>query len=120
MGVWAFNRFAKTDDNFDQKLSEFRERAEEDINNDDVKSFSFGLQLPPKTELEATQHIKIDSIKKQYGITSKNLGCTISDEMIAAANLYKKITSEYLKKRNGNNWEAKMDKEIAKIRAVYK
>ena len=118
MGVWAFTRFLKTDDTFDQKLSEFRERAEDDIKNDDVKSFGFGLALPPKTEFEVMQHIKIDSIKKQYGISSKNLGCSISDEMTAAVNLYKKITSEYLKKRNGNNWEAKMDKEIAKIRAV--
>ena len=103
---------------FDEKMAEFRQLAKDDIENDDVKYLGFGLPLPPKTEFEAKQFKKIDSIRKSFGIRIKNMGCTVSDESTALADEYRKITRAYLDKRNEEGWNDKMKSEIEKIRAV--
>ena len=103
---------------FEERMTEYRQLAKDDIKNDDVKYLGFGLPLPPKTEFEAKQFKEIDSIRKSYGIRIKNMGCTVSDESTALANEYHKITEVYLDKRNEEGWEEKMKSRIENIRAI--
>jgi len=104
----------------DDILTQFRKDAENDINNDDVKTFGFGLQLPPKNKNQEVIKVKTDSILKIYGISVKNLGCTIMPELTKATEEYAKITEVYLTKRNGKGWRIKMENEIQKINKNYR
>ena len=64
--------------------------------------------------------VKTDSILKIYGISVKNLGCTIMPELTKATEEYAKITEVYLTKRNGKGWRIKMENEIQKINKNYR
>lgn len=59
---------------------------------------------------------KIDSIRKNYGITYDNTGCIVDFKIIEAEKKYKNTVKAYLEKRNGKNWEAKMNVEIEKVK----
>ena len=104
----------------DEILTQFRKDAENDIKNDDVKTFGFGLPLPPKNKNQEIVKVKTDSILKIYGISLKNLGCTIIPELTKATEEYEKITEVYLTKRNGKGWRIKMENEIRKINKNYR
>ncbi|MEN9337250.1 MAG: hypothetical protein RLZZ500_2237 [Bacteroidota bacterium] len=101
-------------------ILEFKKDAENDIKNDDVKTFGFGLSLPSKNEAQEIEKVKTDSILKVYGLTAKNLGCTIMPELTKATKEYEKITEVYLTKRNGKGWRMKMENEIRKINKNYR
>ena len=101
-------------------IAEFKKDAEIDIKNDDVKTFGFGLPLPPKNEVQKIKKVKTDSILKIYGLKVKNLGCTIMPELTKATEEYTKITEVYLTKRNGKGWRMKMENEIRKINKNYR
>jgi uncharacterized alpha/beta hydrolase family protein len=104
----------------DEILTQFRKDAENDIKNDDVKTFGFGLPLPPKNKNQEIVKVKTDSILKIYGISGKNLGCTIMPELTKATEEYERITEVYLTKRNGKGWRIKMKNEIQKINKNYR
>ena len=99
----------------DEILTQFRNDAENDIKNDDVKTFGFGLSLPPKNKSQEIAKLKTDSILKVHGISIKNLGCTIMPELTKAMEEYEKITEVYLTERNGKGWRIKMENKIQKI-----
>lgn len=101
-------------------ISQFRKDAENDIKNDDIKTFGFGFPLPPKNKNQEIVKTKTDSILKIYGISVKNLGCTIMPELTKAKKEYEKITEKYLTKRNGKGWRVKMENEIRKINKNYR
>jgi hypothetical protein len=104
----------------DEILTQFRKDAENDIKNDDVKTFGFGLPLPPKNKNQEIVKAKTDSILKIYGIKVKNLGCTIMPELTKASEEYEKITDVYLTKRNGKGWKTKMLNGIQKVNKNYR
>ena len=115
------NRTEIENENFaDEILIQFRNDAENDRRNDDVKWFSFGLPLPPKNKSQEIVKLKTDSILKIYGISIKNLGCTIMPDLTKATEEYEKITEGYLTKRNGKGWRVKMENEIRKINKNYR
>ena len=94
--------------------NEYIQQAKIDIKNDQVTyRFAGGLQLPIYTEKTIQ---KIDSIHQKYGVTYFNTGCTILEINIKAQEKYEITVKPYLEKRNGKDWENKMNKEIAKIR----
>jgi hypothetical protein len=104
----------------EELLAQFKKDAENDIKNDNVKTFGFGLPLPPKNKVQEVEKVKTDSILKSYGLTVKNLGCTIMPELTKASEEYEKITEVYLTKRNGKGWRMKMENEIRKINKNYR
>jgi hypothetical protein len=99
-----------------QLVNEFRREAEKDIKNDNVKILTQGLELPPINEMLQAQDDSIQKIRRKYGLTIKNIGCTISPETTAAEEEYFKITEGYLEERNGKNWRTKMQNEIVAIK----
>ena len=100
----------------DQLVNEFKREAEHDIMNDNVKVFSQGLPIPPKNESSQIEDDSIKKILKKFGLSRKNIGCTISPELTKAQEEYNKITEVYLEKRNGKNWRMRMENEIEKVR----
>ncbi len=94
--------------------NEYIRQAKTDIQNDQITyRFAGGLELPMDTEKTIQ---KIDSIHQKYGLTYFNTGCTILEINNKAQEKYKITVKPYLEKRNGKDWESKMNKEIAKIR----
>lgn len=94
--------------------NEYIRQAKTDIQNDQVTyRFAGGLELPMDTEKTIQ---KIDSIHQKYGVTYFNTGCTILEINNKAQEKYEITVKPYLQKRNGKDWESKMNKEIAKIR----
>lgn len=120
MGANGINRFIQNKNSYDKILTEFRKDAENDIRNDDVKTFGFGLPLPPKNKDQQIAKTKTDSILKIYGLKVKNLGCTIMPELTKASEEYTKITEDYLTKRNGKDWRVRMENEIQKVNKNYR
>ena len=116
---YSLNQSRNTEEETELIL-EFKKDAENDIKNDDVKTFGFGLLLPPKNEVEEIEKLKTDSILKVYGLTVKNLGCTIMPELTKVTEEYEKITETYLTKRNGKGWRIKMENEIRKVNKNYR
>lgn len=93
--------------------NKYIERAKKDIKNDNVIfQYSGGFTLP---EYDEKMYSEIDSIRKNYGITYDNTGCIVDFKLIAAEEKYENIVKPYLEKRNGKNWEAKMNAEIKNI-----
>ena len=94
--------------------NEYIQQAKIDIKNDQVTyRFAGGLELPMDTEKTIQ---KIDSIHQKYGVTYFNTGCTILEINNKAQEKYEITVKPYLEKRNGKDWESKMNNEIAKIR----
>ncbi|WP_264535594.1 hypothetical protein [Flavobacterium sp. N1736] len=97
-------------------LAKYENQAYHDIKADSVKTFSFGLVLPPRDSLELLRGNKIVNVYRKYGLFIKNLGCTVgNEELDSAVSKYYKITNIYLEKRNGKRWEEKMKKELNNI-----
>lgn len=97
-------------------LTEYKNKAYNDIKADSVKMFGFGLPLPPRDSLSLLRINKKTVIYEKYGLFKENLGCIVGDkEMDKATTEYHKITGVYLKKRNGKGWEERMQKEIDNI-----
>jgi hypothetical protein len=115
ISVKGVNSLIENKKYLEQTITEFRKDAEKDIKIDNVKCFSQGLMLPPKSDIDAKIQSDIEIIQKKYGLNHKNLGCTISPILTKAQEEYKKITDVYLEKRNGKNWKIKMRKQIDSI-----
>lgn len=122
IAVIAYKHFTQSQSSeFETELmTQFKKDAENDIKNDNVKTFGFGLPLPPKNVTQEIEKTKTDSILKVYGLTPKNLGCTIMPELTKASEEYERITEVYLTKRNGKGWRIKMENEIRKINKNYR
>ena len=66
-------------------ILEFKKDAENDIKNDDVKTFGFGLLLPPKNEVEEIEKLKNSNNLKDY---IKNLKKNILEGLIYYTNFH--------------------------------
>lgn len=90
--------------------NEYVKQAKLDIRNDNViYKYAGGFAIA-----ECNQNIenKIDSINKKYGIKYNDTGCIIMNNHIKAEEKYAEVVKPYLEKRNGKNWEQKMENEI--------
>lgn len=94
--------------------NQYIKQAKNDIKNDKVTyRFAGGLELPMYGE---KTNQKIDRIHQKYGIQFINTGCIVMPIYSDAQKKYELTVEPYLEKRNGKNWQAKMDKEIAEIK----
>jgi len=87
-------------------LSNTKEQAARDIQADSIYHISYGF---PHLD---SNYFKRDSIMAKYGIhhTSTCVIDQFNDEKDA---YYEQLTQDYLDQRNGKNWKAKMQKELA-------
>ncbi|MBP7499718.1 MAG: hypothetical protein KA796_07625 [Chryseobacterium sp.] len=111
---YSVDIFIKTKKEIAKREKEYIIKAKEDIKNDNVTfEYSGGLQL-----ISDSQKIldKTDSIQRKYGISYKNLGCMMFPIEVEARQKYDETVKSYLEKRNGKNWESKMNSEIEKMR----
>ena len=111
----GINRFIINKKDFEEVIIKFRNDAVIDIKNDNVKYFSQGLFLPPRTESEKLIKNDIKKVFKNYGLNYRSLGCTVMPHVTKAKDEYIRITDIYLNKRNGNGWRIKMKKQIDSI-----
>lgn len=94
--------------------NEYIQQAKIDIKNDQVTyRFAGGLELPMYTEKTIQ---KIDSIHQKHGVTYFNTGCISLEIYNKAQEKYEITVKPYLEKRNGKDWEIKMNEEIEKIK----
>ena len=94
--------------------NEYIQQAKIDIKNDQVTyRFAGGLALPMYTEKTIQ---KIDSVHHKYGVTYFNTGCILLEIENKAQEKYEITVKPYLEKRNGKDWESKMNNEIEKIK----
>lgn len=90
--------------------NKYIQQAKEDIKKDNVTyRFSGGFSIP---EYDAETLDKIDNIRKKFGISYENTGCTIDAIDWEGQKKYEETVKPYLEKRNGKGWEEKMNKEI--------
>lgn len=96
--------------------NEYIQKAKEDIKKDNVMyRFADGLSIP---EYDLKTRNKIDSIRKKFGVTYFNTGCTVDIIDIEGQQKYGEAVKLYLEKRNGKGWEEKMNKEIENLKKV--
>ena len=97
-----------------KRENELIKEAKRDIKDDNVTyKFAGGLQLPTYSQKNEN---RIDSIRKKYGIKYINTGCIVDLVEIQAQEKYSETVKSYLEKRNGKNWEYKMQTEIENIK----
>ena len=111
---YSVDIFIKTKKEIAKREKEYIIKAKEDIKNDTITfEYSGGLQL-----ISDSQKIldKTDSIQRKYGISYKDLGCMIFPIDSEARLKYDETVKPYLEKRNGKNWESKMNAEIEEMR----
>lgn len=111
---YSVDVFIKTKKEIAKREKEYIIKAKEDIKNDNITfEYSGGLQI-----ISDSQKIldKTDSIQRKYGISYKNLGCMIFPIEAEARQKYDETVNPYLEKRNGKNWESKMNAEIEEMR----
>lgn len=120
----------------DQSFKEILKNAQNDIKKDSVKHFTGGLpfirpiiSIAIKDTMSFTSLKRIDNLEcilkksenkqnqveavyNKYGLYKHNLGCMIDKQTAILSRKYKKITTSYLKKRNGKDWKNKFENEL--------
>lgn len=97
-----------------QRQNEIIQEAKRDIKNDNITyKFAGGLQLPMYS---LQNQNRIDSIRKKYGVRYRNTGCIVDLIESQAQEKYSETVKPYLEKRNGKNWEDRMQTEINRIK----
>lgn len=95
---------------------EYRKQANEDMRNDSITFRYAGLEVEP---YNADARSKIDSIYRIYGVRYYNTGCMGYDNDIVAQETYDELVQPYLDKRNGVDWEERMNQQIEEIIEVH-
>lgn len=114
----SINDFVKIQKEISERESNFLHQAERDIKNDKVIiEYAGGFSVLPQ---DAQTIRRIDSIRKNYGITYQNTGCIVDPIENKAQRKYAETVDPYLEKRNGKNWQDKMQKEIDNLKEVSK
>lgn len=94
--------------------SEYIKRALKDIENDEVKEFHLGGFMLLDEE-EISFGVKRDSIYKKYGITLQDTGCLYDEIDEKAKEKYYELVKPYLDKRNGKDWQKRLNEELKNI-----
>lgn len=113
--------FLKNKKEFEQLKNKTISKAKEDIKNDKIVfEYSGGFVMLEEDSIYNqkinTFNAQKDQIFKKYGIEYINYGCIIDESKIVSQKEYKKAVEPYLEKRNGENWEEKMNAEINSIK----
>lgn len=96
--------------------NEYIQQAKEDIKKDNVMyRFAGGFSIP---EYDLKTQDKIDSIRRKFGISYFNTGCTVDLIDLEGQQKYEETVKSYLEKRNGKGWEEKMTKEIENLEKI--
>jgi len=114
MIYYSTDSFIKTKKEISKREKEYIIKAEQDIKSDNVifeYSGGLGIILDNQKMLD-----KINDIHKKYGVEYINTGCIINSIDDEARQKYDETVKLYLDKRNGRNWESKMNAEIEKMR----
>lgn len=110
------DQFLKTQKEISKIEYSYLQQAEKDINNDKVTlEYAGGFSVPIQNS--KTIHL-MDSIQKKYGIVYKNTGCIIDPIDNKAQKKYAEAVAPYLEKRNGRNWQDRMQKEIDHLKEI--
>ncbi|HEU4633787.1 MAG TPA: hypothetical protein VFS22_07380 [Flavisolibacter sp.] len=105
---------------FDGLITEYRKKAESDIRTGFIViDYAGGLELPG-SETEQKMQKEMDSVRKTFGLAYRNSGCIVLPALLKAQKEYIRLTKPFLNKRNGANWEEKMEKGIQAIRNQYR
>lgn len=114
ISYYDLNTFFNTRKAITKSENEYIQQAKEDIKNDQVTfRFAGGFELPNNNR---KMDIKIDSIQQKYGVRNQNTGCIIDEIDGKAQEKYIETVKPYLEKRNGKDWESKMQNEINKLK----
>lgn len=104
---------------FNNLLSEYQQKADADIKSGFIEiEYAGGFELAD--EREPKMRIKIDSVRRTFGLSYKNSGCIVSAAITKAQEEYERLTKPYLDKRNGLGWKERMDQQIQTIRHKYR
>lgn len=110
----SISRYIERKEEYLSLEKEYISKAMLDMKQDEVTfKYAGGLTLP---ECNGDIEHKIDSINHKYGVKYVNTGCVFMEQVSRAQDKYAEIVKTYLEKRNGKNWEQKMDKEIEMIK----
>lgn len=108
------NTYISTRKAIKETENKYIQQAKEDIKKDNVTyQFSGGFSIPV---YDAETLNKIDSIRKKFGISYENTGCTIDAIDMEGQKKYEETVKPYLEKRNGKGWEERMDREISNLK----
>lgn len=91
---------------YKEVLGETEKRAENDIKRDSVTFISYGLPVFD------SNYLKKDSIRAKYGIHT-TFSCILDPFSQKEEEKYKRLTADYLDKRNGRGWQERMQEELA-------
>ena len=106
----AVSRFMENKRELSKRENFYIQEAKADIKNDIVtRMYGSGFFIP---QYDQKTMNSIDSIRKKYGITAKNSGCIFDHMDVKAQEKYIELTEIYLERRNGKNWEERMNREI--------
>ena len=111
----GFNSFLNNKKGLDHLILDYKKKAADDMKAGLITIEYGGGFLMPPDEKEQKMKNEIDSLTQTYGLIYQHSGCIISASLTKAQEEYRKCTKPYLDKRNGSDWEAKMEKQIAKI-----
>ncbi|KAA0993520.1 FEKKY domain-containing protein [Dyadobacter aurulentus] len=100
---------------YEELLSEYKIKAVSDIKNGLIVYETFGFPIVLDSA-DRAQIAKIDSLRRSYGLESRNIGCMMTAPLLRAQSEYEKLTAPYLDRRNGPGWKQRMDTQIANIR----
>ncbi|SDJ91547.1 FEKKY domain-containing protein [Chryseobacterium jejuense] len=110
------NEFLKTQREISERENNYLLQAKKDIENNNVTlQYTSGISIPVQNP--HTTH-RIDSIQKKYGITYMNTGCIIDPIDNKAQKKYADAVAPFLEKRNGRNWQNRMQKEIDHLKEI--
>lgn len=114
----SINDFVKIQKEISERESNYLHQAERDIKNDKVMiEYAGGFSVLTQD----TKTIRrMDSIRTKYGITYQNTGCIVDPVENKAQRKYAETVAPYLEKRNGKNWQDKMQKEIDNLKKISK
>lgn len=109
------NIFFKVKNQVTESENKYSKQAKEDIKKDSIIFETAGL---PIFIYDKKTYQKIDSIRRNYGITIKNTGCVVDIINTKGQDKYDEIVMPYLEKRNGKDWRKRMDNEINQLEKI--
>jgi len=112
--VYSFSIFFKTKKEIDIVTENYAQLAKKDIKNGLINfQYADGILI---LEYDQKTYEKIDSIRKNYGISIHNTGCQVDWIEKEGQIKYEEVVNPYLEKRNGKGWEKQMLNEIEIIK----
>lgn len=117
--VWMLSvsvpQYFENKKHFEDLEKEVVAKAQRDIKNDDVVWFFEHGFIIFVDDYEKSRKQE-DSIYEKYGIKVESMGCIATPHQDVLEQKYKAIVKDYLDKRNGKDWEERLEKELESIK----